>query len=78
MKKISKASQAAKKASQTRSMRNQALAAIEDRFGYETREVLESLLKGRDPNWLYGSSIAAYKANLTRGTYDQCLNGVTF
>jgi trans-aconitate methyltransferase len=50
------------------------------RYGQETYDVVRDLVKGqtRVVDWIPTSSLAAYKANLTRGTYDDFLRGCQF
>ena len=71
---------AARKAVRTKAARK-TLQAV---YGETTRMVLMDLVQGRDDNDVMGwngltrQSLAAYKANLTRGTYGKLLRDCNF
>ena len=68
----------AKRAVRTRQARDR----LFHKYGCMTYDVLQALARGKDPTDLLWSltyeSLAAYKANLTRGTYDDLLNDCNF
>ncbi len=65
------------KASRTRKARS----AFLNVYGTETANVVKMILQGKDnwtisdDTWVSVSSIAAYRANVTRGTYDNAFAG---
>ena len=69
---LTKRQQAAKKAVQTRK-RNLKKEFLQ-RFGEDALDVVRTLNRGKKVNWLDTPNAAAYKANLTRGTYDRYMS----
>lgn len=57
----------AQKAARTRQARKQ----FTERFGSQSLVVLSNLLRNKEVSFLDSRSLAAYKANLTRGTYGE-------
>lgn len=80
MKKLTKSQKAAQKAVKTRKFRQTLLKT----YGWDTYEVLELMSKGKSNvevellTHIPMSSVAAYRANKTRGLYDWVLRNCNF
>jgi hypothetical protein len=55
-----------------RRMNQKIVARLEKQFGYDAADAIRDIVKYGQVNWLTPQRLAAYKANLTRGTYDSC------
>ena len=77
---MTKQQKVARKAVKTRNARN----LFKQQFGRQTYEVVFALRLGvddatiREHTHISAGSLAAVKANLSRGTYDVCLSGCNF
>jgi len=77
---MTKAQKAARKAVVTRQARN----IFRDKYGFDGYEVISLIISGKttdeisDITWIPKTSIAAYRANLTRGAYGKLVNTCNF